>query len=287
MSSGLQRIEATLAQLGHQITAQTEGRAVVSFDLKKPNADSPMMAPTPVAEASGVKSLDLPFFEAPGQVNHPPSPPSSEVANSPTLSFTLSPRSTKESNPDAVPPFQAKRPPSTVPTLPKAKLPAFSSSRQVTKPEFALGLLKEIEELVTGWQKDLQGVLLKIQDLYLEGPIVDGWLESQSNGPSFSGPAVLRHAEIDRLMEYVEEICKSSTAEGADAIRTDYRLCGLDADGQLWSRPCPSEQVPVVGLAIARYQKLRQLQAERQTLENRLNQFAQSLINLHKEFQAG
>jgi hypothetical protein len=83
-------------------------------------------------------------------------------------------------------------------------------------------------------------------------------------------------------MEYVEEICRTpQTLDLGEVPRTGYRLCGLDADGQLWSRPCPSQQVPYVSLAIARYQKLRILLARKQTLESRLNQLIQNLTMLH------
>jgi hypothetical protein len=94
------------------------------------------------------------------------------------------------------------------------------------------------------------------------------------------------------LMDYVESICNTNPVSSPpapssteEAVRTDYRLCGLDADGQLWSRPCPTQQVPYVSLAIARYQKLRILLGTKQTLENRLNQLIQSLTVLSGQIQ--
>jgi hypothetical protein len=72
-----------------------------------------------------------------------------------------------------------------------------------------------------------------------------------------------------------------------ESPRVGYRLCGLGADGQLWSRPCPLEQVPQLSLAIARHQKLRQLLAQKQHLENRLNQLSQTLVELHGQLQEG
>lgn len=169
--------------------------------------------------------------------------------------------------------------------LPKFKLPDFSNSRQVTNPEFALGLLKEMHRMVTKWQIQLRQVSAQIQTLYLEGPIIDGWLESHPHEPQHLGAAILRHAEIDRLMEYVEEICKG-TSTGEKSTQAEYRLCGLDADGQLWARPCATEKVPEVSLAIARYQKLRQYLAQKQQLENRLNTFVQSLIALRSSLKS-
>jgi hypothetical protein len=97
--------------------------------------------------------------------------------------------------------------------------------------------------------------------------------------------AALRHAEVDRLMDYVEEICSAKTAPPEEAIGTSYRLCGLDTDGQLWSRPCPAPQIPYISLAIARYQKLRILLDKKQVLENRLQQLVQTLTLLHRQLE--
>jgi hypothetical protein len=97
--------------------------------------------------------------------------------------------------------------------------------------------------------------------------------------------ATLRHAEIDRLMDYIEEICSVKPAPLEETASTSYRLCGLDTDGQLWSRPCPSQQIPYVSLAIARYQKLRILLDKKQTLENRLQQLVQTLTLLHSQIE--
>lgn len=49
----------------------------------------------------------------------------------------------------------------------------------------------------------------------------------------------------------------------------------------MWTRPCPSEQVAGISMAIARYQKLRQLLGRKQYLELRLNQLAETLVMLH------
>lgn len=174
--------------------------------------------------------------------------------------------------------------------LPKSKPPSFSKHRHAVNPDLAVGLLKEVETVVVNWQLSLEQTVLEIQALYLDGPIVDGWLESHPYGsPQVMQPigtATLRHAEIDRLIDYVEEICRvSPSPETGEIPRTGYRLCGLDADGQLWSRPCPAQQVPYVSLAIARYQKLRILLAKKQALENRLNQLIQNLTLLHGQIQ--
>lgn len=191
---------------------------------------------------------------------------------------------------ETVQPFSVQNTGQEAPPLPKSKPPSFSSHRHAANPNLAVGLLKEIETVVVHWQLELEQTVLEIQALYLEGPIVDGWLESHPYGsPQVMQPigtATLRHAEIDRLMDYVEEICRVPQTLDLDEVpRTSYRLCGLDADGQLWSRPCPPQQVPYVSLAIARYQKLRILLAKKQTLESRLTQLVQNLTILHSQMQ--
>lgn len=168
------------------------------------------------------------------------------------------------------------------PSLPKFKTPSFSSHRNAPNPAVASNVLQEIQQIATGWQTELHKILRQIQDLYLQGPIVNGWLESHSIEPQPEATATLRHAEVDRLMDYVEEICAQQEAQpSSKSSRTGYRLCGLDASGEVWSRPCPPEQVPGVSMAIARYQQLRQYLERKQKLENRLNQLAETLVVLH------
>jgi hypothetical protein len=176
------------------------------------------------------------------------------------------------------------------PTLPRLKTPSLSSHRNVANPSLALSLLKELEATVVTWQEELQSVLRQIQDIYMEGPIVDGWLESYAhqNGedPTF------RHADVDCLMDYIEKMRKASpppppTVPPSTDASAGYRLCGLNEDGQLWFRHCPAEQVPEVGLAIARYQRLRLLLSRKQHLENRLSHLAQTLIGLHGQLHSG
>ncbi|WAL62685.1 hypothetical protein [Thermocoleostomius sinensis] len=157
--------------------------------------------------------------------------------------------------------------------------------RYAANPNLAIGLLKQVETLVQGWQAELEQIAQQIRAIYDDGPIVDGWLESY---PADAQPAqaasvsVLRYAEIDHLMKLVEQICATQpTSMSEDMCRTQYRLCGLDPDGKLWSRPCPSQQVPYVSLAIARYQKLRTLFAKKQSIDARLMNLVESLTRLH------
>jgi hypothetical protein len=183
------------------------------------------------------------------------------------------------------------------PDLPRLKSPNFTTHRNAANPALTMNLLKEMETIVVNWQEELQQVLRQIQDLYLEGPIVDGWLESYAHQEG-EAPA-FRHADVDCLMDYVEKMRGSTPQEpvsspssmgasqpGQDANSAGYRLCGLNEDGQLWFRHCPAEQVPSVSLAIARYQRLRVLLNRKQDLETRLSQLAETLIMIHSKLNA-
>ncbi|MER3432069.1 MAG: hypothetical protein C4288_01220 [Leptolyngbya sp. ERB_1_1] len=168
--------------------------------------------------------------------------------------------------------------------LPKLKAPTFTSHRNAANPSLASSLLTEMQETVENWHTELNQTLRQIQDLYLEGPIVDGWLESHSGQP-LGDLSTLRHAEVDRLMTYIEEICAAPIPGTKDAPKAGYRLCGINADGQRWSYPCPAEQIPSLSLAIARYHKLRQLLDRKQQLEQRLSKLAETLVALHSKMK--
>ncbi|MEP0915317.1 hypothetical protein NC981_00670 [Leptolyngbya sp. DQ-M1] len=164
--------------------------------------------------------------------------------------------------------------------LPRLKAPNFTTHRNSANPSLASSLLVDMQTIVDRWHIELNQTLRQIQDLYLEGPIVDGWLESHSGQP-LGDLSTLRHAEVDRLMSYIEEICAAPIPGTKDAPKAGYRLCGINTDGQRWSYPCPAEQIPSLSLAIARYHKLRQLLDRKQHLEQRLSGLAESLVALH------
>lgn len=173
-----------------------------------------------------------------------------------------------------------------VPNLPKFKTPSFSNHRHGANPALAANILQEIQAYVAGWQQELQTILRQIQDIYAEGPIVNGWLESNPWDVEHGGTATLRHGEVERLMDYVEEICApDGNKVPHQTLKTGYRLCGVDESGKVWSRPCPPNQLATVSMAIARYQKLRQLLGRKQYLETRLSQLAETLVVLHSHIQ--
>ncbi|NEO26716.1 MAG: hypothetical protein F6K03_07415 [Kamptonema sp. SIO4C4] len=188
--------------------------------------------------------------------------------DSPSFSFTLNPSRKRQSPPSPPSPPQPYQ--NQLSTLNQLKSAQISTHRHSVNPALATNILKEIEEVIVGWQKELKQVLIKIQDLYLEGPIVDGWLESQT-------------AEgTKRLPQAANTVQPAWDGPGP---RPGYRLCGLDEQGRLWSKPCPPEQVASVSVAIARYQKLRQLLKQKQLLENRLSRIAETLVMVHGSLQ--
>lgn len=276
--NGLKRIEATLGQLSHQELhpAEPQIMAQIAQEMAQEMAqDWVNVAPI---RPKPLQSFPLPVAQpAPVAQVTPPAP---SVLLQPAAPASASPR--KKPAAHSVPSRSDSLP------QPKAKPPSFSSHRHALNPALAVGILREVESVVIGWQLQLEQTVLEIQALYLEGPIVDGWLESHPVGsPQVTQPmgaTLLRHAEIERLMDYVEEICRTSQPPDLGA-RTGYRLCGLDAEGQLWSRPCPAQQMPYVGMAVARYQKLRTLLARKQTLEARLHRLIQNLTLLHGQMQ--
>jgi hypothetical protein len=171
-------------------------------------------------------------------------------------------------------PLAKHKPQSQTISLPKLKAPQIADRQHATNPAFAAHILKNIEQTLTDWQQELQSLNREIQDIYLSGPIVDGWLECHPTEveANFATP---HKASEDRLMNYVEEF--SSPKISCQSPRAGYRLCGLDPSGQLWYRNCPKEQIPQVSLAIARYQKLRQLLNRKKNLEILLKQLTETL----------
>ncbi len=262
MKPELKRIEATLGQLN-----LSQGHSIVDKPLYMQTGNTQAgdtQAGVQPREVLDSRSASLPHVsgQIPGQ--------SSPVQASPVQAFPV------QGNPKTL-------------SLPRSKPPTFSSHRHAANPSLAVNLLQEIEAKVTVWQQDLEQIIQQIRSLYEEGPIVEGWLESYSPGTpqivQSDRGATLRHAEVDRLMDYIEEICSAKPVPSEKTIGTSYRLCGLDAEGQLWFRSCPAQQVPYVSLAIARYQKLRILLDKKQTLENRLQQLVQTLTLLHSQLE--
>ncbi|MGK7904329.1 MAG: hypothetical protein AB4352_23540 [Hormoscilla sp.] len=174
-----------------------------------------------------------------------------------TYSFDLLPKNPPPPSKATIPPIQprSQKNQSVTPALPKLKTPRLSTHQNAANPDLAINLLQEIQGVVASWQLSLQQVHAEIQDLYQEGPIVDGWLESNPPGGGLPGEAA------------------------------GYRLCRLESNGKLWFCPCPPDQVATVSVAIARYHQLRQLLGRKQELESRLTQLSEALIILHGQLR--
>lgn len=182
------------------------------------------------------------------------------------------------------------------PALPNIKQPRFTSHRNGANPYLAMSLLKEMEAIVERWQTELRQILRQIQDIYLEGPIVEGWLESDSTPKS---PQTYPLGEVTKqsieggssLGGKREAISGVSVAQDPNSqiqfgVKTaGYRLVGWDADGKLWSRPCPPSELPSVSLAIARYQKLQNMLVRKQELETHLMELAEVLTVVQGHIQ--
>jgi len=254
MKVSLKRIEATLHDLGRSTVSSSENSSnsngSVSFRISVgAQSTNPSTSQTPI-EKEGNQSTDEDFSH-----QH--------------ISVQKSPTQADEEQ---------------FPHLPKFKTPSFSNHHHGANPALAMNLLQDIQVDVAKWQKELKTIVRQIQDIYLEGPIVNGWLESHQKQET-RGTATLRHGEVDSLMDYVEDICAANEGKSDRLSRAGYRLCALDSSGKMWSRPCPPEQVPSVSMAIARYQKLRQILSRKQYLEARLNQLAETLVALYGNLQ--
>ena len=240
MKPGLKRIEATLNQL----------RTISTTSHPEPDA---------TREAHAPQTRDRTYSFEIRSAAQKRNAPEQNLSEALVLPFNHS-----------VQPFTAKKSSGSSPTLPKFNL-RFSKRRQVAKPALAMKPLKEIQTDAAACEAQLQQILQQIQDIYLEGPIVDGWLESH---PPVSEPssAMRRSGEVNPLVDYVKEVCSFEQGKvTCESPRVGYRLCGRDAAGQMWSLPCPLDQLPSVSIAIARYQKLQQLLDRKQYLETRLS----------------
>ena len=192
-----------------------------------------------------------------------------------------------------------------MPALPKLKRPSLSSHRHEANPALAMNLLQDIQQMVEQWQSELRQIVLAIQNLYMEGPLVDGWLESHAPDQSQRGvvqtsqgqnTAVLRHGDPEQLMTYVKDICQAPSHNShpaeepqiiADPPESHYRFCSLDKEGKLKRQPCPPDQIVVLSMAIARYQKLRQFLNQKQYLEARLKHAVDTLTTARNDLRTG
>ncbi len=206
-------------------------------------------------------------------------------------------------------PSPESRPPRVAPQLPPMTETTTVSYRHEVNPALATNLLNDLQVAIAQQQRQLRRVVQQVKELYAEGPVVDGWLESSSdrtNSPQSASPqsstssatavdpsVLFRHGDVEELMAYVQAMDTPDLSSGAPTPEnaTDtpsqlatttptYYLCQLDSSGQVRSQPCPPEQVPTVSMAIVRHQKLVKLVAQKTTIEAKLKQVVETLGDL-------
>ena len=160
---------------------------------------------------------------------------------------------------------------------------AAESLRYEVNPAIALTLLSELHTQVSRYQLTLRRLVKRIHAVYAEGPVMAGWLASAVELAQVSEDsthqALFRHGDADQLMGYLrrlETIEATPTPAECDAA-TQYYFCQLDAGGKIHTEPCPPPQVPVVSMAIARYQRLSLLVQQKRAIETKLQALIERL----------
>lgn len=170
--------------------------------------------------------------------------------------------------------------------LPPVRSEAFVSQRHEVNPALALNLLNDIQSKILQWQDQLRQIVQALHTLHAQGPMVEGWLESSAEAKSSSqgsDATLLRHGDTDALLQYIDSLNNPpASAEAAERCHqeTEYRLCRLDESGQVRSQPCPPEQMGVVSMAIARYQKFKQLLDQKDAVDAKLKQAVEQLTGV-------
>lgn len=228
MKSDLKRIEATLQHL-----------ELIS------TASYPKLAATRKVNASPRKrSYSFEICGAAQQRHHS----GQQLSNSPEQNSSEVTLISTTSNPQPYPAQQSAYKEPMLPKFDSGTSPTDSNSNSASE------LLPDYTD-VAACQAELQQIVHQIKALYVEGPIVDGWLESYQCTPDQKNAT--RCDEVEQQIDYVTYSFEQGIS--CESPHAAYHLCGFDAGGQKWSRPCPLAQLPSVSIAIARYQYLQQL----------------------------
>ncbi len=154
------------------------------------------------------------------------------------------------------------------------QVPKFSNLRQDANPMLAAHMLQEMYRMVTQWQQELQEIERHSLEITASGPVLAAWLETRTfklgtTGESIPTPYIpinpIGLMTIDPL--------------------ADYRLCGLDEDGKLWTRPCSSAEILSVRSAVARYQQLKDLTDRQHKIELHIRQILEDLVHLRLKLE--
>ncbi len=158
--------------------------------------------------------------------------------------------------------------------LAPVQIPKFSGLRQDANPILAAHMLQEMYKMVMEWQQELQEIETRNFNVTVSGPVLAAWLESRTFKRGSTGEAI--------PTPYV-------TVDAIDLTDVDpqagYRLCGLDEDGKLWTRPCPMAEILSVSRSIARYQQLKDLTDRKQQLEQYIRQVLEDLVHLRLKLE--
>lgn len=281
MASSIQQIEAALARVQlpnsrrgsqKQLTpARMSAMTSCSFDIDGEDLQPPTGRLSKVQPPQFCKRLRHIVASAPAQaVSMVVKPPENAASVKSMMARTQAAKPEAQAPvtpPISVPPLRVRAIESVdVPDLPHSKSPQFSSHANHSNPMLPLGLLQDIAKEVMTWQTQLKTVHDAVQALYDEGPIVNAWLEAVNESERQSLGADGKGVEL--------------TMAGR------YCVCGLDKTGQVWRKLCPPDQLPLVSLAIARHQKLRLLLNQKDSIDRRLQQLAQTLTVLRGRLQA-
>ena len=176
--------------------------------------------------------------------------------NNKQVSFVISPAVTQEKNV------------ANLLSLPELKPVSLNVASKPHNFELAEEILAKIHNVIASWTQELQRLQQQIEETYLSGPLVDGWLESHP--PQEQADLVQPPSPETPETPEPSESNLSANLPG-------YYLHGRKEDGQVYTQLCPPEQVADVSVAISRYQKLTQLLQHKQELDNRLSQLIASL----------
>ena len=158
--------------------------------------------------------------------------------------------------------------------LAPVQIPKFSGLRQDANPILAAHMLQEMYKMVMDWQQELQEIETRSFNITVSGPVLAGWLESRTFKRGSTGEAIpTPYVAVDPI---------DLTAVDPQA---GYRLCGLDEDGKLWTRPCPMAEILIVSRSIARYQQLKDLTDRKQQLEQYIRQVLEDLVHLRLKLE--
>jgi hypothetical protein len=158
--------------------------------------------------------------------------------------------------------------------LAAVQIPKFSGLRQDANPILAAHMLQEMYKMVMDWQQELQEIETRSFNVTVTGPVLAGWIESRSFKRGSTGEAIpTPYVTVDPI-----ELTDVDPQAG-------YRLCGLDEDGKLWTRPCPMTEILIVSRSIARYQQLKDLTDRKQQLEQYIRQVLEDLVHLRLKLE--